>query len=249
MPFATFGPGIAIVTRTDIDLGTPVNIGYAQELSLDLAGESKQLYGQNQLPLVIARGTIKATGKLKAAMINPLAYNSVFWGQNLQTGGYSWNIGEAHTVPAGGGTITVAQGATFDADLGVVYASTQIPLQRTSVAPTLGNYSIGALGTYAFASIDENKGVNFTYTNSITIGQSLVVNNPLIGNTPSFRLDYWTNLNQPQAKPFAVRVFYCVADKTTNSFKLTDFMMPEFDFSFGQLPDGRVFQHVYPNGV
>ena len=100
MAIAAFGPGIAIVTRTDVTPSTPVNIGYAQSLSLSFKGNSKELYGQNQLPLVVARGTIKVTGKLVAAEDSGIVMNSVFWGQSFTSGGYTWNIGEAHTVPA-----------------------------------------------------------------------------------------------------------------------------------------------------
>ena len=105
MAFAVFGPGIIIVTRTDIANQTPVNIGYSQELSLDFTGETKPLFGQDQFPLVQARGTIKASGKIKAAMVSGLAWNSIFFGMTaFQTGGFTWNIGEAHAIPAAGGS-------------------------------------------------------------------------------------------------------------------------------------------------
>jgi hypothetical protein len=248
MPLAVFGPGVLIVTRTDLTTPqTPVNIGYAQELTLDAAGETKQLYGQDQLPLVTARSTIKATGKIKAAMIQPLAYNTCFWGQSSTVGGRSWNIGESKTVPTGGGTVTVSNGATFDADLGAVYASNQVPFQRVTVAPTIGTYSVNTTnGQYAFASADQSLGVNITYTNTIATGSTLAIVNQPIGFTPTFQLDYWTQLNQPQALPFSVRVYYCVADKLMMQFKLTDFMMPEFDFTYAALQSGKVVDYVYP---
>ena len=69
-PLAVFGPGILIVSRTDIVVPAPVNVGYAQEFSIDATASSKMLYGQNQWPLAVARGTIKGTGKFKAARFN-----------------------------------------------------------------------------------------------------------------------------------------------------------------------------------
>lgn len=249
MPYAVFGPGIAIVTRIDIANQTPVNIGYAQELTIDFGGEAKQLHGQDQIALVIARGLMKCTGKMKSAMIQPVAFNNTFWGQTLAAGGFQWNVGENRTVPTGGGTITASLGATFDADLGVVYAATNVPLLRTTAAPTTGSYSTAAGGVYAFAAGDATLGVNLTYTSSVTVGQSQLIVNTPIGYTPAFQLDYWSQLNQPTAKPFAVRLYYCVGSKNAMSFKLSDFMMPEFDFEFGALQNGNVMNMVHPSGA
>lgn len=244
-PLATFGPGILICTRIDIANGTPVNIGYAQELSLDFTGEGKELFGQNQLPLVIARGTMKLTGKIKAAMINAVAFNNCFWGQTLTNGAKQWSIAESFTVPAAGGTVTVAQSAQFDADLGAVYAANNIPFLRSAVAPTVGQYSVGA-GTYAFASADQTLGVAITYTYTVATGQSLAITNQLIGTTPAFQMDYYTNLNQPSSRPFAVRIYYAVGNKLTMQFKLNDFQMPEFDFMCGALGSGKVVDKLIP---
>lgn len=247
MALAVFGPGIVIVKRIDIANQAPVNIGYAQELELKFAGTSKPLYGTDQLPLVIARGTIKSTGKVKAAEISGLAINAVFWGQTFASGGYQWNVGEKHTVPAGGGTITVSLGASFDADLGVTYDATGIPFQETTSAPSAGVYSMAAGGVYAFAVADASLAVDITYTSTTAIGQSLVVVNQPIGFTPAFQLDYWNQLNQPTAMPFAVRVYYCVSGSLGLSGKLEDYMMPEIDFDFGALPNGKVVDKVFPN--
>ena len=99
-PFAAFGPGILIVTRTDVSPSPAVNIGYAQELSLDLSATTKELFGQNQFPLVAARSTVKATGKIKSATLSGIAWNNTFFGQSFSAGGIAWNIQEAHSVPA-----------------------------------------------------------------------------------------------------------------------------------------------------
>lgn len=145
MGIAAFGPGIAIITRTDVTPSTPINAGYCQSLNLSFKGTTKDLYGQNQFPLVSARATIKATGKIVAAQDSGIAANSMFFGQSFTAGGYIWNIGEAHSVPATSPyTVTPTNSATFDTDLGVVYSATLLPFQKVDSGPTVGQYSVSA---------------------------------------------------------------------------------------------------------
>lgn len=250
VPFAAFGPGIVIVTRTDLATPVPVNVGYAQELAIDFTGTTKELFGQNQYPLVQARGTIKATGKIKAAVISGIAWNNVFFGQTLvPASGFAWVVGEAGTIPAPSGpyTVTVAGSASFDADLGVTYAATGLPFQRVAAGPTVGQYSESA-GVYTFSVTDASTAVLITYTKTITTAtsQKLIITNQPIGTTPTFQLDFYTSLNQPTAQAFAIRLFACVAGKLTFASKLEDFIMPEIDFGFFANAAGQVFEGVFP---
>lgn len=251
-PFATFGPGIAICRRVDIANGVAVNVGFAQELTLELAGTLKELYGQKQYPLVVARGTIKATGKLKTATISALAWNNMFFGQSFTSGGLTWNINEAQTVPGTPFTVTVTNAATFDADLGVVYAATLLPLQRVAAgSEAAGKYSVSEIGVnkgkYVFAVADTALGMLMTYSSTTAAGQSLIVANQAIGTTPVFQLDYYTNLNQPTTKPFVVRIYTCVGSKISPLMaKLEDFTLPEIDFSFYGNSIDQVVDFVFP---
>lgn len=261
-PLAAFGPGILIVSRTDITIPAPVNIGFAQELSLDMAGTTKQLFGQNQFPLAVARGTIKATGKVKAAVISGLAWNAVFYGYGSGSGGLStsnqiaWTVGSTISISTASTTATqIGSSLTFDTDLGVTYATTGLPFQRVSTgSEAAGKYSIttGSPGLYNFSTADTTGGptggtpIKVTYTSTTTTGQALLYQNQLIGSTPTFQLDYYTNFNQPGAKPFVVRLFSCVAEKHMLAFKLEDFMIPEFDFGFFANSAGNVFNMTFP---
>lgn len=245
-PLAAFGPGILIVQNLSTPLPAPVNIGYAQEFSVDVNATAKELYGQNQYPLVVARGTAKATGKVKAATLSGLAWNAAFFGQSFAAGGFVWNIDEAHTLAAL--TQQVTNHTTFESDLGVRYTASSLPLQR--VAPgseTTGFYSVSlTTGTYTFSTSDSISALKFTYTDSVTTGQQITVANTLLGNTPAFQLDYYTNLNQPTSKPFAIRLFNCVSSKLSLASKLEDFIMPEIDFSFFANAAGNVYEMVFP---
>src|SRR5258707_8219939 len=93
-PLAVFGPGILIASRTDITIPSPVNVGFAQEFSIEAAGTIKQLFGQNQWPLAVARGTIKGTGKFKSAEVSGPAWYAGFYGNPLSTTSQiAWNVG------------------------------------------------------------------------------------------------------------------------------------------------------------
>lgn len=239
---ATFGPGVAILTRTDVTPATPVNAGFCQSLNISLKGSTKELYGQNQFPLVAARSTIKATGKLVSALDSGIAFNNTFIGQTLQTGGLTLNINEPHTSATS--TVTVANSANFDADLGVSYANTGLPLTRVASAPTVGQYAVAA-GIYTVATGDENTPLLMTYTSTVTTGESIIVANKPIGFTPTFQLDYFTTLNQPATKTVGWRFFACIADSFSIDYKLEDFGLPNFEFSMFANAAGNVFEKIY----
>ncbi len=243
---AVFGPGSLYVTRNDIANQTPVNIGYINEFSYDLAGETKELYGQNQLPLVIARGTIKATGKMKAALVSGIALNAVWFAQTLAAGQLEMQQLEAHTIGASPYTITIAppSSGTFDTDLGVVDATTLLPYSLATSTPSTGQYEVNpATGVYTFAAADTGKVVKITYAYQVTgSGQHIVYANQPIGTTPTFQIDYATVL---YGKSFYVRFYNAVATKLTMQHKLTDFAMPEIDFGFFPNAAGNLYEESF----
>src|SRR5580693_1911960 len=252
-PLAVFGPGILILTRTDVTPNTPINVGYVQEFSIEMSGTTKQLYGQNQFPLAAARGTVKATGKFKAATVSATAMNTAFYGMAgfTSTGtGIAWTIGSTFTSNSTGGTgsFQVGSSLTFDADLGVTGSTTSLPYYRVSTGNEVSgrSYSVTATapGQYNFA--DQGANLKITYTSLTGAGQSLLVSNQSIGRTPTFQVDYYTNFNQPTAKPFVVRLFSAIASKHAMMFKLEDFMIPEWDFDLFANASGNVFTAVFP---
>ncbi|HUZ71534.1 MAG TPA: hypothetical protein VMU87_00995 [Stellaceae bacterium] len=221
-----YGPGALFVQRTDIALQTPINIGKANEFQLDQQFSKKELYGQNQFPLFVARGTAKFTAKAKAATVSGIALASAFYGMSLATGQQATAVSEAGTVTAE--AVTVANSATFVADVGVIYQSSGLPLTLVASAPAVGEYSVAA-GVYTFNTSDNGKAVFITYTYAVAAsGQKLAITNPLIGAAPTFQLWYYTSTN---GVPLNLQLYSCVSDKLSMAFKLEDFMMPEIDFS------------------
>lgn len=246
MSAAAFGPGVIIVTRTDLTTPVAFNIGYANEFSLDISAPTKQLVGQNQYPIAVARGVAKVTGKAKAAVLSGQAFNAAFFGQSFTAGRDNYTFNEANTPSTTTYTVTNKTGGIVD--LGVTYAATGIPLVRVASAPAVGQYSVvPATGVYTINVTDE-VALLFNYSNfSAAAGQQLNVTNQLLGVTPTFQLDYWTNLNQPAAKPFAVRLFACVAEKLQIASKVEDFVLPEFDFQCFADASGRVMNINFPD--
>ena len=247
-PFDAFGPGVIVVTRTDVANSTPYNIGYAQEFSVDFAGNIKELYGQNQMPIDAARGTVKVTGKIKAAVLSGFAWNTVFFGNSFSTGTLTWNTNEKHTVTAGVlSPAAITNAATFEADLGVVYdaaATTPgMPLTKVASAPAVGQYTVSGVGVYAFAAGETNP-VLINYTSAVAAsGQTLTISNNLLGTSPNFQLDYYTARS---GSAFVVRYYQAQAAKITIAAKLEDFIMPEFEIHFFANAAGNLGKLYFP---
>lgn len=246
VPQGLFGPGILILTRTDVANATPVNIGFCNEFSWDMTAEVKELYGQNRLPLLTAAGTMKCTGKAKAATFSGKALNSALFGGSFTAGQTSLKVEAAQSIPTSPFAITVTppDSGTFDIDLGVTNADTGEPLTLVTGTPAAGQYKVNtSTGVYTFSSADQGSGVQvkiaYAYTHTAAGGQTLLYENSLIGTNPTFQLDYSSIL---YGSEFNIRFFNCISTKLSLGHKLTDFAMPELDFSFFCNAAGNLFQ-------
>ena len=239
-----FGPGILKVTRTDVANSTPIDLGFAQELSIDFAGTIKELYGNLQLPLDAARGTIKVNAKAKAAVISGTAWNNLFFGNSFSAGTVNWAPNENHNVPGVSTyTITVTNSGTFLTDLGVTYAATGLQFIKVTSLTAVGQYTVAA-GVYTFYSGDANANVNITYAYTVAgSGQTLTLANQLIGSAPIFQLDYYTTRNN---LPLIATFYQGQASKMGIAFKLEDFLMPEFELSLFANAAGNLGKLYFP---
>lgn len=225
----SFGSGVLIGTRTDIVNATPVNFGLVQEVTIEEAASVKELRGQYQHPIAIARGSVKTTGKAKVARISGLAFASLFYGVAPLAGQLATAFAEAATVPATSPyNVTPANSATLADDAGPVYAATGLPLTKVASAPTVGQYTLSG-GTYSFAAADAGKAVLLTYTYQIAAsGQKFAVTNQLMGTTPTFQAQFYTTY---QGQAVSLKFNNCTSSKLMLQTKLEDFVVPEFDFS------------------
>lgn len=223
-----FGSGQLYTTRTDIATQSPVRFGAFQDLQLDFTGEIKELFGQNQFALDVARGKVKINGKAKFAQISAPIANAIFFGGTIVTGQTLAAYQEAGSVP-GSSTyvVTVTHASTFVTDLGVRYASSGLPLTVVSGSPTLiGTYSQAA-GVYTFSVADASAALLFDYTYTATSGWTMASGNPLMGNTPRFSAAF-TQIYGGNTTTIVMP--NCVGSKFTMPTKIDDYVMEEFDF-------------------
>ena len=225
----SFGSGVLIGTRTDIINATPVNFGLVQEVTIDETASVKELYGQFQHPIALARGTIKTTGKAKVARISGLAFATLFYGVAPVAGQIATAFAEVAAVPnAAPLTVTPANSATLVDDGGVVYAATGLPMTKVATTPALGQYTLTG-GIYSFNSADAGKALLVNYTYAIaTSGQKFAVTNQLAGTTPTFAAQFFTTF---QGQGVSLKLNNCTSSKLSFQTKMEDFVIPEFDFS------------------
>jgi hypothetical protein len=222
-----FGSGVLIGQAAN---GSPINFGLVQEVTMDISTNTKSLYGQNNFPVAIGSGTRKMSGKAKLARISGTALGQLFFGFTPAVGQNLTSFGEAASVPASTPyTKTVTNSATFVQDLGVVYATTGLPLKQVTSGPTVGQYSVSA-GVYTFAAADAGAAVliSYRYTNSTT-GEKFTVTSQLIGPTVNFSANLYAT-DPTTGGQFNLYLYSCVAEKLSFGTKLEDFMMPEMDF-------------------
>lgn len=225
----SFGSGVLLGTRTDITNATPVNFGLVQEVTVEETATIKELTGQYQRPVAIARGTIKTTGKAKVARISGLAFASLFYGVAPVPGQLATSFAEAAAVPAVSPyVVTVVNAASLVDDEGVLYAATGLPLTKVASSPGAGQYAI-ASGVVTFNAADAGKAVLISYTYTLgSAGQKFTVVNQLLGTTPTFQAVFYTTF---QGQPISLKLNNCTSSKLSFQTKLEDFVMPEFDFS------------------
>src|SRR6266849_4976868 len=132
-----FGAGALWGNRTDVTgsgIG-PDQFGILQDVQIDWDWTTRELWGQFQFPVDIARGQGKITGKAKFARIFGAIYGDLTIAEN-----------EAATVPATTPyTVTVANAANYVDDLGVFYAagaSAGNRFTRVTTASAAGQYSV-----------------------------------------------------------------------------------------------------------
>lgn len=223
-----FGSGNVFGLVPSGGVNVPRKFGGLQDVSVDITFNLKELYGQSQFPLTVARGQGKIDGKAKFANLNGAMLNDLFFSQANVVGQTLHVIGEVGSIPATPFQVTVANGATFKEDLGVTYAATGVPLTRVPSAPVTGQYSVSVAGVYTFAAADTLLGVliDYAYTASAT-GNTTTINNLLSGSGPTFAVSLPMKYN---GKWMYLRLNACISSKLTIATKIEDFLVPEFDF-------------------
>jgi len=243
-----FGAGALWGSRTDVTgsgIG-PDQFGILQDVQIDWDWTTKELWGQFQFPVDIARGQGKITGKAKFARIFGAIYGDLFFGQTPATGQLTIAENEAASVPATTPyTVTVANAANFADDLGVYYASGSNAgnrFTRVTTPSAAGQYSVNlATGIYTFAAADAAASVLISYLYNAGSGKKLTLTNQLVGYTPTFKATFYTTkTTQGTPAGLALVLNACTATKLSLPTKIDDYEIQEFDFSAFADPTGAI---------
>lgn len=221
-----FGTGELFGITSDAN-PTPVRFGTLQEINIDFNFSMKELHGNKQFPEAIGRTKSKIAGKAKMGRIYSGVFSSLFFNQAASTGQRKAVIDETGTIPGTPYTVTVANSANFQEDLGVKFTSGGQYLTRVASSPTTGQYSVSA-GVYTFAAADTTKGVLISYTwNYTASGKLITVTSQLMGLSPTFKVIL---NNIYDSKQITVILYKCMSSKLTLPSKNDDFLVHDFDF-------------------
>ena len=237
----TFGAGevfakmVTDANGAPVANATPIRIMGLQEMSVDLSAELKEYYGQNRFALAVAQGKVKVSGKMKGALINGLALNTLFFGAEFASGtmkaihadttGKQIPSVSAHTIQ-----VAPPSSGTFTADAGV-QGSDGTTYVKVTGSPQAGQYSVSLNGLYTFSADDKGKTVypSYTYTYAVAGAKKIDLTNMAMGNTPTFSLSY---LTQFKGKKALLELESVVSGKLgLFGTKNDDFSVPELDFT------------------
>lgn len=238
-----FGSGNLIMRRTDVANPTPVTVGVLQEVQVDFDFTNKELIGQNQFPVDVARAQGKITGKAKFALLYGRTINDIFFGDTLnQTSGILAAMLEAHSVPSSSTyTVTVTHADHFLEDQGVFYSNTGLPLYRVaSGSEATGTYSVNeTTGVYTFASGDASAPMLFNYTYTSTTNIQISGTNKLMGTSPVFEVLLAESF---KGNVLNLKLYQAITTKLSFPFKNTDYSIQDLEFSAYANQAGKVYE-------
>lgn len=241
----SFGPG----TIWAVPLGgTPIKFGTVQDTQVSLKRTLKKLYGKKQFAEEIGAATSELAGKSKYARISGYALAYLFAGVTPSSGQTVATDDEIGLVPGTSAyNVTVANGATWTADLGVFYnegPSVGLPLQLVPSAPAVGQYTVAAGGVYGFSVADKSLHMRFSYLWTVTGGTTVSVANPVQGVQPAFMLTLQTSFTNKAGvqTTTTLTLFSCVSSSFDFATKQGDFTIPEFDFEAQEDASGNVYR-------
>ncbi len=236
-----FGSGALFGERIDVT-GSGIGarqFGILQDVQISFDWTEKELYGQYQFPVAIARGTAKITGTAKFARLNGLVFSDIFFGTTPAIGQFGISQDEAATVPASPiYTVTVGNAASYNDDLGVTYAMSGLVFNRVTTPASAGQYAVNfATGVYTFSSADANAALKISYTyNNTTTGNKITITNRLLGDTPAFKATFYQQISPSVPggglgfKPVGLRLNACTASKLSLPTKVDDWMITDLSF-------------------
>ncbi|MGD9613837.1 MAG: hypothetical protein AB7H90_01420 [Alphaproteobacteria bacterium] len=231
-----YGTGALFGERVDVTgsgIG-PQQFGVLQNVEITVDFTLRDLYGQHQFPVAIARGQGRITGTIGMARILGRVYSDLFWGETPAAGQFSISEHEIQVIPATPPyTVTVGNAATFNDDLGVFLANNAAAFNRVTTPTVSGDYSVNEVtGVYTFASVDASKQVLISYAyDTASSGRKIVLSNRFQGYTPAWQATFYQPISPGppgaggQFLPRSFRLNACVSTRlampnTQDAFEL-----------------------------
>lgn len=241
MPQYHFGLGSLTLIPSGAN-PTPVQVGVLSDISLDISYDLKELRGQYQLPVDVARGPAKITAKAKNAALAGAILVAALGGATSAVGSKVGITGE--NIPSIGATNTVANGATFYEDLGVVDYTAGVQMTRVASAPATKQYSVNtATGVYTWAGADatHNVGISYSYTGA-AVGKTTTLNNSVMGQSTAFVLSVY---NVYGGKGFGFRMPAVHIPKLGLALKAEAYTEQDLDIIVVQDPSSLKVMDIY----
>ena len=229
----SFGAGTLVAIPSGAN-PTPIPFGILQDVSTDESFDVKMLYGANQFPEDTGKGQGKINITAKIGVIDPVMFNSLFYGDTLTAGETRASIAETSTIPTTPFTVTVTNSATFATDLGVYDVTTGRFLTRVASAPTTGQYSV-ASGVYTFAAADTGHSVQVSYTYTVAssagVGNIITVANRPMGTQPAQIKLVLSTIRSSTGKQLLKTYNSVVCTSLKQNFKNDDFTITDLAFT------------------
>ena len=223
--------------------GSPIMFAALQDVSVDFSQDLKTLHGSQKFAIEQAGGKAKIEGKCSVGRIDPVLFNSIYFGGSLATGGTLGSMAEAASIPAVTTfTITAAQGSVFRVDLGVYDVALGRFMTRVPSAPATGQYSVNeTTGVYTFAAADAGRAVTLHYTYGAGAATDILTitgTNQSLGSVVDFKA---VLTNSFKGRQTVLTLNKCISTKFSLPFKQDDFLIPSFNFSAQDDGTGNVF--------
>lgn len=215
---------------------TPIPFALLTDCKIDGDYSEVPLRGNMQFPQEIAFGEANLKVSAKNANVNGATLAAFLAGSTVTAGGVLGVLSELATIPATPYQVTVANGATFSENLGVLDLTANKWLTVVASNPATGQYSVSAAGVYTFAAADvgHNLAINYSYT-SASIGKTTSLNNQVAGTTPIFALALYNEYTSAGATRYmGVRFPAVVCPKLSLSMAPTKWTEQDLSFSVRQ---------------
>jgi hypothetical protein len=198
---------------------TPQQIGLASDISVDFDQEKILVYGQKKVAIDSFDGKLSIKGSLKMGAWGAQTFAAVVGGSTTATGSKVGILDEQFTVPTTPFKVTVANGATFFEDLGVIDMNTGLAMIRGATSTGTGVYAVNeGTGEYTFNTADAAHVVRISYSyTAAAVGKTVSYTNALMGQSAQFQLSAF---NSYGTKKYGYRFPAVVFDKFSPGMKM-----------------------------